>query len=653
MKPDWEPGFGLPVATFNMTLKNLIKEDSTLIFNPDSSIKIAFAQDSLAEQSVGDIIDIPAQNPTNQTMRLGEIDIDNFSSDRSIVLSELLNNLSPATATAISALNGLTAQFPAIPEQSGGTYPMPALTEFSQVTFSQGSLDFEIVNGYPTPLDSLVFELKNTGGASLGFARFGGVAPGATQLRSIPLAGKTMDNDIEITIVKIISNGNPTPTPILLSSQLEIEVIGNNLAVINGVVRIPSQDFDADSSDVAFETTDNEQLYTIDLKDGEINFNFNSSISEPIRIVVSLPGISKNNLPILDSIDVASNASTNWVIDLTDATIDLTTNSAQPFNQIPVIVRASLISSGTLKPIDSSNSLAVSYSFADIDFSYIEGYFGQKNIAIDPGKLELDLAFLQELGGDFLFASPDVKLKIANSIGAPIRLGLDMTAKSLTKGDVDLNAAPSILPFPTLPNTTANGIVSFNKNNSQIAQLLSLPPDTITYGGTVLLNPSGTPTANFLTDNSKIRIDMEMELPLELSATNMRFTDTSDFDGSSTFSNLAAAKLILQNTSRWPFDLKLNLTWLDSTDTQIYSTNDVAVVLAAPVDANGRVTTASRGNASVDLDAATVDILKNAKRMVMTFGLATGNNGTTVAKLYTDYDLAIRVLIEAKAKGLF
>lgn len=658
MKPDWEQGFGVPVSTFNITLKNLITEDSTLIFNPDSSIKIAFAQDSLAEQSVADIIDIPAQAPTSQDMKLGEISIDNFTTNRNIILSELVGNLSGPTAAAINAAAGLTAPFPAMPEQTGGTYPMPALTEFSSVTFSQGSLDFNLVNNYPTPLDSLVFELRNIGGASLGFARFGNVAIGATQLRSIPLGGKVMDNDIEITIVKISSAGNPTPSLINLASQLSIGVTGNNLVVINGVVRIPSQNFAADTTNVDFATTDNEELYAIDLKDGQINFNFQSSISEPIRIIVSMPGISKNNVAILDSIDVASNATTSWVIDLTNATIDLTTNSAQPFNQIPVIVQAKLVSSGTLKPIDSSNAINVSYGFQDIEFSYIEGYFGQKNIDIDPGKLELDLAFLRELGGDFLFASPDVKLKIANSIGAPIRLGLQMTGMSAANGNVSLNAAPSLLPFPTVPNTVANGIVSFNKNNSQIAQLLSLPPDTITYGGTVLLNPAGNAGANFLTDNSKIRIDMEMELPLELSAGNLRFADTSDFDGASTFGNndgtgmqIVGAKLILQNTNRFPFDINLDLTWLDSTGTQVYSTT-VPFVQAASVDVNGRVNLASRNTATVDLNAATIQNLKNAKRMALTFRMNTGNNGTTVAKLYTDYNLAVRILIEAKVKGL-
>jgi len=658
MKPDWEQGFGVPVATFNVTLKNLITEDSTLIFNPDSSIKIAFAQDSLAEQSVADIIDIPAQAPTSQDLKLGVIDIDNFTTNRVIALSELVGNLSGPTAAAINAASGLTAPFPAMPEQAGGTYPMPALTEFSIVTFATGSLDFNLVNNYPTPLDSLVFELKNTGGASLGFARFGNVAIGATQLRSIPLAGKAMDNDIEITIVKILSSGNPIPSLISLASQLSIAVTGNNLTVIGGVVRIPSQDFAADTTDVDFATTDNEELYTIDLKDGRINFNFQSSISEPIRITVSMPGISKNNIPIRDSIDVASNATTSWVIDLTNSTIDLTTNTAQPYNQIQVIVQAKLISSGTLKPIDSSNAINVSYGFQNIDFSYIEGYFGQKNIVIDPGKLELDLAFLRELGGDFLFANPDVKLKISNSIGAPIRLGLNMRGISVANGNVDLNATPSLLPFPTIPNTSANGIVSFNNTNSQIAQLVSLPPDTITYGGNVLLNPAGNVGSNFLTDNSKIRIDMEMELPLELSAGNLRFADTSDFDGAGTFGEsdgsglqIVGAKLVLQNTNRFPFDINLDLTWLDSTGTQVYSTT-VPFVQAAPVDANGRVNLATRNTATVDLNAAAIQNLKNAKRMALTFRMNTGNGGTTVAKLYTDYSLAIRILIEAKVKGL-
>jgi len=147
-----------------------------------------------------------------------------------------------------------------------------------------------------------------------------------------------------------------------------------------------------------------------------------------------------------------------------------------------------------------------------------------------------------------------------------------------------------------------------------------------------------------------------MELPLELSAGNLKFGDTSNFDGAGTFGSaggmqIIGAKLILQNTNRFPFDINLDLTWLDSTDTPVYSTT-AAVVTAAPVDMNGRVNLATRNTVAIDLDAAAIQNIKNSKRMAMGFRMNTGNGGTTVAKLYTDYNLSIRVLIEAKVKGL-
>ncbi len=655
VSPDWQPGFGLPVATFNASLKNLLTEDSTLIFNGDSSISISFAQDSIAEQSVADIIEIPAQSPTSQTLKLGEIEIDNFSTGVTISLGAMVGNLSTASQTAINPLNGQTAPFPAFPEQAGGTYPMSSINDFSQVTFSSGSLDFTLNNTFPFPLDSFVLELRNSGGASLGFARFGNVARNTSQIRSIPLGGKVMSNSLQATIVKVSSAGNAVPTGINFTTQaVSLTASSNGLTIINGVVRIPTQDFSADTSNVDFATSDNEQIYDIVLKDGEVNFNFQSSIAEPIRIIISLPGIRKNNVAILDTVNVASNATTVHVIDLTNATIDLTTNTQQPYNQIPVIVKASLVSSGTLKSIDSSNALNVSYGFQDIDFSRIRGYFGQKNIEIDPGTIDLDLEFLKELGGDFLFASPDVRLNIQNSIGAPIRLGLDMTGVNIVKGNVSLNATPSILPFPSVPGQVANGLVTFNKNNSQIAQLLSLPPDTVKYGGSVLLNPAGNVGANFLTDNSKIRIDLELDLPLELSVGNMKFGDTSSFDGAGLFGDdgtVASVDLIFQTKNRFPFDITMEFTWLDSLGTQVYATT-VPFVTAAPVGPNGRVNNFTVSTSRLSLSQSVAQNLKNATQLVQNFRLNT-TNGTTVAKLYTDYNLETKIMAEIRTKGLF
>ncbi len=655
MKPDWEPGFGLPIGTFNITLANLLKGDSTLTINPDSSIKIVFRNDSIAEQSVGDILEIPAQAPTSQQLKLGAIAIDNFGSSQTVSLGQLVNNLNATTANAINqgiAL-GIPTPFPPIPEQSGGTYTLPVINDFSQVTFSRGALNITLENGYPTTLDSVVLELRNTGSTTpLGFARFGNIGPNTSQVRSIVLAGQTMSNTVDFGITKISSAGTAPSTVLMNTNQaLTISMAGDTLEVINGVVLIPSQDFSADTNRVDFATGDNEELYQVDLSTGSIDFTFVSTISEPIRIDINLPAIRMNNVPIQRTINILPNSTTNESISLVGAVLDLTTDAQQPYNILPVIVQAALVSSGTLQPIDSSNQLTVTYGINNIAFDVVRGYFGQKNIQIDESSLDLNLSFLKELGGSIFLANPNINLNVVNSIGAPIQLTLDMEGKTVAGQSVSLNAPAQTMPFPTVPGSTASGSLVYNNMNSQLAQLLSLPPDTLTTGGLIVLNPNGNQGANFIASSSGIKIGLEADLPFELSASGIGFGDTSEFDAGETLNGVLEAKLRFRSENRFPFDLVVELTFLDSLDAPVYALN-ADLVRAAPVDGSGRVMASNNSTSEVALTRAAMPDIKRAKKMVLRLSMSTATTptGSQVVKIYTDYSIKMKLGIEATVR---
>lgn len=652
--PDWEPGFGIPIATFNISLADALEGDSTLTIDSlDKSVKVVFRNDTLAEQSVGEILEIPSQAPTSTTLKLGTVSIDDFGSSQTVQLSALVNNLNPTTGNAINtAISlGIPTPFPPIPEQGGGTYSLPTISDFSQVTFSEGGLVFTLNNGFPTTLDSVVMELRNSGNPTpLGVARFGNVAAFTQQTRRIDLSGKTMSNNMVFGITKISSAGTaPNNVSIQGTQSLTVSIDGDSLKVVNGIVILPSQDFSADTTRVDFATTGNEQLYLIDLNTGNIDFSFTSTIAEPIRVDIRMPSISVGGTPINRTINIAPNSTTNENISLAGGTIDLTTDPQQAYNIIPVIIQASLVSSGTLKSIDSSNSLTVTYGFGNIGFDLVRGYFGQKNIQIDESTLDLNLSFLKELGGTVFLANPNIDLNITNSIGAPIRLTLNMEGKTVAGQSVSLNAPAQILPFPTAPGQTASGAISYNRNNSQLPQLLSLPPDTLTTGGLIVLNPNGNQGANFIGSAASIKIGMEADLPFELSASDIAFGDTSDFDGAETLNGVLEAKLRFRNVNRFPFDMVMDITFLDSLDNQVHNVN-APLVLSGIVDANGRVTAPSFATSEIVLARAAMPAIKQAKKMAIRLRMSTSNNGTQVVKIYTDYDIKMTVGIEATVK---
>lgn len=657
MKPNWEPGFGIPLATFNITLGNLLGDDSTLTINPDSSIKIVFRNDTIAQQSVGDFMEIPVQPPSVTSLGLGPIEIADFGSSQSVLLSSLLNNLSPATSSAISAAAafGIPTPFPPIPEQGGGNYALPQINDFGEVTFSKGALNISIYNGFPTTLDSIVLELENAavGGnpaVSLGIARFGNLTSGTSQTQPIVLAGQTMRNNINFNILKIASAGTAGNVNISLDSAITISMAGDSLEVVNGLVLIPSQDFSADTNRVNFATSDGgQELYSIDLSSGDLEFSFVSSIAEEIRVEIDMPSISVGGVPISRVISIQPNATTNEVISMAGATIDLTTDAQQPFNMLPVIVQASLIGSGSLVQIDSSNGLTVNYGFNNIEFSVVNGYFGRDTIEITPSTLDLNLSFLKDLGGSVFLSNPTIELLVTNSIGAEIEMTLDMEARTVDGQSVSLDAPAQTLPYPTTAGATASGSLNYSRDNSKLDSLLSLPPDTLRTGGRIILNPNGNTGTNFITSSGEIQIGMEADLPFELSASGIGFGDTSDFDAATTLNGVLAAKLRFRSENRFPFDLSVELSFLDSLDNEVHRIN-APLVTAAQVDANGRVIAESRSTSEVELTKEAMPDIKRAKKLVLRLAMSTASGGQQVVKIYTDYDIKMTLGLEATAR---
>lgn len=655
-KPNWEPGIGIPLATFNISLANILKNDSTLTIDSlDKSVRVVFRNDTLAEQSVGDILEIPSQDPTSTTLKLGVVGIDDFGSSQTVLLSSLLNNLDPVTGSAINqgiAL-GIPTPFPPIPTQAGGNYTLPSINDFSQVTFSEGSLNFTLNNGYPTTLDSVVMELRNVGSpTALGIARFGNVLPNTQQIKSISLAGQTMSNNLTFNITKISSAGTGTTNVTIQGTQaLSFSITGDSLKVVNGIVKLPSQDFSADTTRVDFATGGNEELYGIDLNSGNINFSFSSTIAEPIQVRINLPSITVGGTPIARVINIPPNTPVSENINLAGGTIDLTTDAQQAFNIIPVIVQASLVSSNTLQPIDSSNSLTVTYGFGNIAFDNVRGYFGQKNIQIEESTLDLNLGFLKDLGGSIFLANPKIDLNIVNSIGAPIRLTLNMVGKTKTGQSESLNAPAQLMPYPTVQGTSASGALTYNRNNSRLPFLLSLPPDTLTTSGLIVLNPNGNQGPNFISNTSSIKIGMEADLPFELSASDIGFGDTSDFDGA-VFEGLVRAKLRFKSVNEFPFDMVMQVTFLDSTDAPLDSAS-APLVLSGLVDANGRVFAPSNGISELELSPSAIVNAARAKKMIIKLRMSTSslpNGDRQVVKIYTDYKLRMTVGVEVVAR---
>lgn len=163
--------------------------------------------------------------------------------------------------------------------------------------------------------------------------------------------------------------------------------------------------------------------------------------------------------------------------------------------------------------------------FCDYDFDRIEGKIVKAGgIAIEneekPNEklsFDMDIDFLNDIGGNFKFADPKLELVVRNKgIGLPVSVNMDFEGqdKDGTPGTMELNEPlifggnPSNDVVKTIPK-------EINKDNSTIVDFLSLPPQgDIFYSGKVNLNPGGE--NNVIYKNGSMDMDVNISIPLSL-----------------------------------------------------------------------------------------------------------------------------------------
>lgn len=174
---------------------------------------------------------------------------------------------------------------------------------------------------------------------------------------------------------------------------------------------------------------------------------------------------------------------------------------------------------------EAKNELEFRIDFKNYDFDRIEGKIVKAGgIAIEneekPNEklsFDMDIDFLNDIGGNFKFADPKLELVVRNKgIGLPVSVNMDFEGqdKDGTPGTMELNEPlifggnPSNDVVKTIPK-------EINKDNSTIVDFLSLPPQgDIFYSGKVNLNPGGE--NNVIYKNGSMDMDVNISIPLSL-----------------------------------------------------------------------------------------------------------------------------------------
>ncbi len=253
------------------------------------------------------------------------------------------------------------------------------------------------------------------------------------------------------------------------------------------------------------------------------------------QITVKIPELVKNG----QSFDKTA-APSNFDYSVKGYTLDMT-NGAD--NEISYEITVTYSSA-------SSGSRDVTIGIKNWEYSAVFGDFGQQTITAEKDSILLKIFKSAQDEGTIRLFDPKIKLDIFNSFG--FVMGIDVaelySRNTITKVRTDITydentpddcsgsqtKAPFSLPDIKAPNLSEIGQIketniTIDSCNSSVSDIIKPVPKWVAYDADIVSNPNGS-SNNFMTDDSRAKIEALVELPLFGYAYNWTLDDTLDFN---------------------------------------------------------------------------------------------------------------------------
>ena len=658
-----ETQIAIPLMQSSITMFDLLPLDESIVIDDDNFIRIIYSIDSFASVNSDSLLDVENQAPSVRSLALGAIEIEDYLDEFRMTILELSQNIEDTVlggyfpaGVEYSNENG-SAFFPPIVPQSAGYYSRPGPDAFKFVLVESGLIEISLINEMPVEITRLYMTLMNRVDSSvIGNFNFENVPVNGTQVDGIYIEEQELFNDLLMYVDTFFVEGsgqNPfdesTFVPLSYDQGVDVIVATRDFIVREGLVRFPEEEGPADTIVVDLEFENGMLLKKMDVDEGDFNCTFESSVKTDINVAFTIPQLKNEFGEVFQFSFIVSNteeigaqnssfAMDGYDFDLTGSINKLDVYFATTVVPTPITDEHVLFS--------ELDTVRISVALDNMDFSFIEGYFGQVEKLIEPSEFSLDLNALQEIATGIILEDPKITFISENSMGIPFNINLNM--EGINEGEsISLNG-PSIA-------INSNGVseTEYNNANSQIVDFISLNPQVMVYSGDVISNPEGnTGELNFITPGSGLNVGFEMDLPLHLRIEETTLSDTLGFDyklsaelTSSVEDYLVSGQLIFSIENEFPFDANVMLYFKDSISNLNLDSLQINVIEAAEVNANGVVENAKNTNYTVLLSQEMFSNLLDVNQIVLNAQFSSYDYENTAVKLYTDYELKIGLSI--------
>lgn len=401
-----------------------------------------------------------------------------------------------------------------------------------------------------------------------------------------------------------------------------------------------------------------QELHEILFHSGTLSINVTSDFQHDIIINLTFPEMTQNGVVVSETSTLTYSGGTtteNITIDLQNTLSDF--NATGTPNLLPIDISVTL--EGTGNPIVGTETINLDFQFTNLDYEHFRGLINPETINFtDSIAIRL---FTNITDGTFSFTNPRITFDITNSFGIPIQLDFNelKTINESSGQEYPLAGFNDQLtiPLPTTMGQEASKTFELNKDNTtNMDQIVSSTPNYFFYDLDLNVNPSGAMAPlHFITRNSSLKLNAEVELPLEGFAYGFEFRDTLDFEVGEDFEdaeaiNFVMLRLIIENG--FPVDIDAQINFMDEHHNIVFSafTDIEDIVQSGAINEQGRVINATRKISDITLEKDDIELLSHVKYFeIHALGQTKDGPSETTVRIHDDYTIKTQLSMQIEA----
>ena len=652
-----QPEYKLPFASGEIKLMEIINNIEPTVGEDDSTkiLKVLFEdQNSFFLKSEKIISLDKLEYSGSKKILTKKIKINSLDKlDRKITLSDLSDNMSSLNFVKLIPDNS-SLIFPSIQStQNGGEYSFSTFDNFKSVLVDSGFVNLKIKNNLPFPIDiGLIISDENKNILNI---EAKGIIPNQVYNINEDIKDKEIYNELKVEITSFNTVGSQG-VPIDLSpskDNFEISFEIDELIITEGEINISEvDDFFDGIFDIDLNFYDSVELKSIIFNQGRLNFGISSFLGYDVEIDYLIPAI-RNDDTISDIIELKSNGSYNIDYDITNYDFDLYNEIKEKYNNLRVSSKFKIKSETGYILYKSNEEIDVTFTFSNLIFDEINGYFGNNKYSIEKEEIELEkelLDFYDKIEGEFLFTNPRLGLNVNNSFGIPLFINLDIQASNNNKSE-NIIINDRVVEAKSKDGSFEETKIFIDKENSNILNFINLPPkDNLLIEGDIILNPDEKTYDNFILKNSEIEANTFLEIPFQISASNLMISDTFQIEDINFDTDLSDARLLFNYQSDIPLTFDIELIYLDKTLLEIDRNIGEINIKGSETDANGYSTGSVSNTFEVNLSENLLKRIKELENIIMNIELNTEKNKSV--NITSEIKFEFQSTIEFKLEGI-